>query len=260
MNELVQYEPESSRDRVLAAAQDARWVPILQSPFDFREEDPRFAEALKPAMEIFGRLAVALHVAYEEACRPGFPLLLHDRSKSKIQYAIKDAKPGFYHLVFFQGEERGKQRFCSLAKVVLVPELAIEDAKKKFLIHRDDYKVYLPEFEGNISGIRGATRSILVAFNKDYHIWLISAAYPREDGQAGTFRSYYFFEGRNFRIKDIQPPHDVNWLYAFDDAEEFSLNRDGVFRSVKREIRDIDLAREILEIASQLPLEHHIRE
>lgn len=237
-------------------------MPILQSPFDFREEDPRFAEALKSAMEIFGRLAVTLHAAYEEACRPGFPLLLSDRSKSEVQYAIANTESGFYHLVFFQGEEKHKQRFCSVAKVVLAPELALEVAKKKFLYHPKTEKdralqdgsarqVYLEYFEDS-SWIKGVAHSILVVFNRDHQIRSISAVYS-----SGAFQSYRLFGDRDFRIGYIQPSN-VNRIYNLEVAEMITLNRDGVFRDDDGKTKKVDLSEELLEIASQLPMEHHI--
>lgn len=245
------YDPESSRDRLLAAVQQERWLPILQPPFDPSEEDPRFEEALEPAREILGRLAIALHVAYEEACKPGFPLLLSDRPKEKVQYAIKDTDPGFYHLVFFRGKEEQRQRFCSIAKVVLTPELGLEQAKGKFLRHPRNEKdreqeVYDTYFEDSYSSIRGATRSILVEFNKGYQIRSISADCAKDR------KSYYFLGVRDLRIEEH--------LHTYHpQTKTMTLNRDGIFRYDDGTTREVDLAGELLEITSQLPIEHHIR-
>lgn len=260
--EIIPGEQKFFRERLLAAVDKDKWLPILQQPFDYKKIDTRFTGTLKPALTILGRLAITLHATYEEACEFGLPLLKCDKSKKKIQYAIEDNQLGFYHLVFLQGKEINKQRYCQLAKFVLAPESSLEKAKQEFITHpsynnevnlyyRERQTSHEPWFEYGSNGpIEGATRCVVLDFDCDHRIRAVLAAY-----YGNILRSYYFLNPDDIRI-EFNKSSLGGWSSSWN--QEAKLNRDGAFRKENGEVVSCNLAEELLEIISDLPMEHYV--
>jgi|GEM_PF-3543876 hypothetical protein len=260
--------PDGVFGRLLAAVQEDRWLPILRLPLDLNEEDPRMTQALQPVQTILGRLAVAVQVAYEQACEPGYPLVKANSSKSEVQFVVPVTQEGSYDLVFLRGEKNKRGRLCRQAKFASIPDACLPEAAESFLTlpkkpgcGSDFLSYYLPYFRscysnyaaGYSSPIEGAERCSVIDFNEGGHIKTISQVNHQR-----KILSYSFGEGNEVNLVQYTS-NTGKWSGSWNCDQRASLNRDGIFRRLDGQPVDFDIGKNILEIILNFPLIHCVR-
>lgn len=277
MNELIgPIKPgESSKvQRIIDAVRADRWLPILNPPFDPRNISSPKLRILTEISNILGPLAVALHVAYEEAYRvDSSPLLKANKGSGRFQYLAQTPDPNFYFLIFLRGTQKGfwsdKALLCQQAKFILMPETRMNAVKNNFagIFTRkssdDDFPwlPYLPTLDvrSRDSFIADSPSTTTILFNSRGEIGVLGQ-YTKDGKEAVSVTSYNFSLDKGI-VRAMSFSNE--WLNLWDNQyswrcdNEYVLNQDGIFRSKKGKPADPTLGMALNEITTRLPLTHY---